>query len=62
MNQKKIKAIRRKVKETHGIEPFVMVEGKQTRNPHFKKVIGIVKAEYLELPRNKRANYVENGI
>lgn len=53
MNGKTAKLIRKKVAQTHGVEKD---------NPQFKKIVNIIKDEYLENNRNKRAKFKKSGI
>lgn len=62
MNQKTAKLIRKRVEETHGIDPLIEVEGKQQKNPQYRKICNMVKRELQNTPRNKRAEYKKNGI
>ena len=62
MNQKTSKLIRRQVAATHGIPPTVNVDGKEQPNLQFKKIVKLVKNEYLSTPKNKRAQFKVDGI
>ncbi len=62
MNSKTIKLIRKMVAANHGLDQFVENNGVLIENPHFKRVVDIVKKEYLETPRDKRAAFLRTGI
>jgi hypothetical protein len=63
MNNKSCKLIRKQAGEIHKVPEFVLDQnGVKRRNPKWKKLINIVKKEYLSLPHNERAEFKESGI
>lgn len=62
MNQKTSKLIKRKITSTHGLSPTIIVDGKEQRNVQYRKIVNMVKKEYLATPRNKRAQFKVDGI